>query len=207
MPTKFDLTRTIVVGTSGAGKTTFARQLAVRLGQPCIELDALYWAADWQPKPADEFIRLVDEAVAQPSWVVDGNYTAIRDRLWLRATTVIWLNYPLRIVLWRAFIRSLRRYLTQEPLWHGNRESLRRILSKDSILVWVVTTYHRRQRQMAALRVGCSHPHLEWLEFRHPQHAARWLQHGAKVARLRQDSANHRSGHACTTGTKQTSTD
>ncbi|SMC29664.1 Adenylate kinase [Andreprevotia lacus DSM 23236] len=169
------LGRIVVVGTSGAGKTTFARQLAARLGQPYIELDELYWAPGWQPKPAAEFERLVNDAAALPGWVVDGNYGAVRDQLWPRATTIIWLNYPLHTVLWRAFTRTLRRYLKRETLWHGNRESLRRTLSRDSILVWVITTYHRRQRQMAALRAGSDYPHLRWVEFRHPRQAQAWL--------------------------------
>ncbi len=35
--------RVVVIGTSGAGKTTMAREIAVRFGLPHIELDAINW--------------------------------------------------------------------------------------------------------------------------------------------------------------------
>jgi adenylate kinase family enzyme len=95
--------RVVVVGTSCSGKTTLARQLSQMLGVPHIELDAVHWLPNWQPRPTDEFRRLVAEAVARESWVMDGNYSSTaRDIVWDRATTLIWLNYPFRVVFWRA---------------------------------------------------------------------------------------------------------
>ena len=75
-PHHYDLSRVVVVGTSGAGKTTFARRLAGSLGVRHIELDALHWDSGWVPKGLDEFRQSVGEAVAQERWVVDGNYRA-----------------------------------------------------------------------------------------------------------------------------------
>jgi adenylate kinase family enzyme len=171
------LSRTVVVGTSGAGKSTFARQLAAARGCPHIELDALYWGPDWQPQPAEVFQHNVALAAAEDCWVADGNYGAVRDVLWGRATTIVWLNYPFPVVMWRALRRTLRRSLTREPLWHGNRESLwQSFFTADSILVWVVKTHWQRQREFAALRTGGQYAHLEWVEFRWPGEARRWLE-------------------------------
>lgn len=173
--------RVVIVGSSCAGKTTFARHLASLLGSPRIELDALFWGPEWQPKPTGTFRQLTEEAIAAPSWVADGNYSAIRDLLWPRATTIIWLNYGLVTVLWRAVRRTVWRSLTRGELWHGNRESFRRsFLSRDSILLWVITTFHRRRREFATLRASGAYPHLCWVEFRRPAQAAAYLRSVAR---------------------------
>jgi len=168
--------RILVIGTSCAGKTTISRRLGAILQSPVIELDELHWDENWQEKPDDQFARLVREATSAPAWIADGNYSVVRDVLWPQATLVVWLNYSFPRVLWRGLTRSLRRGFTREPLWHGNRESLRRIfLSRDSILVWIITTHARRRREFAELRRSGRYPQLEWIEFTDPRQAERWL--------------------------------
>ena len=171
-----DLSRTVVVGTSCSGKTTFARQLAARLRAPPIELDALHWLPDWQPRERAAFLALVEQATAAPAWVADGNYSRARSLLWPRASAVVWLNYPFRIVLARALRRTVVRAVTREELWAGNRESLRlAFLSRQSILWWVLTTYRRRRREFRALFDQPPWPHLALIELGHPRAAARFL--------------------------------
>ena len=90
-----------VVGTSAVGKTTLARALAALLGVPHVELDALHWEPNWTEAP-DEMLR---ERVARDRrrrWVVDGNYSKVRDLVWERVEAVVWLDLPLRTVLWRT---------------------------------------------------------------------------------------------------------
>jgi adenylate kinase family enzyme len=170
------LERVVVVGTSCCGKTLFARQLAQALGHPCVELDELYWAPNWTPKPEDEFRRLVAIAASAPRWVTDGNYSRLRELLWPRATTVVWLNYGFLTVLFRALQRTVRRIITNEELWHGNRESVvRSFLSRESILVWVIGTFHRRRKELEALRASGRYRHLSWVEFRRPSDAKLFL--------------------------------
>jgi adenylate kinase family enzyme len=175
-PHHYDLSRVVVVGTSGAGKTTFARRLAGSLGVRHIELDALHWDSGWVPKGLDEFRQSVGEAVAQERWVVDGNYSVIRDLVWPRTTSVIWLNYPFITVFCRVFWRTIRRVIQRKELYSCNRESLRKaFLSRDSILWWMITTYSRRRRQFRALQNEDTFPHLSWLEFQHPRQAEELL--------------------------------
>jgi adenylate kinase family enzyme len=170
------LQRVVVIGTSCAGKTSFAAELAKKLCCPHIELDALHWLPDWVERSDDEFRREVHNAVATDAWVVDGNYGVARDLVWPRATTVIWLNYSFPVVLGRAVRRTFRRAVTQEELYSGNRESLRRaFFHRDSILLWVITTFHRRRKQFVALRAEGEFPHLNWLDFRFPRDAQRFL--------------------------------
>ena len=171
-----NLDRVVVVGSSGCGKSRFARDLAQLLGQPAVELDELQWAPNWTEKPEDEFRRLVSSAAAAPRWVVDGNYSRMRDVLWPRATTIVWLNFGFLTVFHRALRRTVQRILTNEPYWHGNRESVRRaFFSRDSILVYVVSTFHRRRRQYTELRASGKYSHLSWIVFRRPADARRFL--------------------------------
>jgi adenylate kinase family enzyme len=170
------LERVAVVGTSCSGKTAFARRLSRALGVRHIELDALHWGPDWTEKPADEFRPPVEEAVSGPRLIIDGNYSRVPDLVWGRARTIIWLNYSFPVIFARALRRTIRRSLTREELWAGNRESLvRGLLTADGIPWWVIRTYRRRRRDCAALRRREEFAHLDWVEFRRPGEAEAFL--------------------------------
>lgn len=180
MPQQFDsmskMARVVVIGTSCVGKTTFARSLARVLSFPHVEMDALYWQPNWTPRASDEFRALIAQAVAQDHWVSDGNYGVVRDLVWSRATTVIWLNYIFPLVLWRALTRTARRVLTQEELYSGNRESLRMALfSRESILWWVLTSFHRRRKQYRKFFNTRPSSQLRYVELRNPSEARHFL--------------------------------
>jgi adenylate kinase family enzyme len=168
--------RIVVTGTTGSGKTTLARRLAGHLGVPLIELDALHWGPGWTPAPTDLFHARAAAATAGDGWVVDGNYGAVRDIVWPRADTVVWLDYPLAVNLWRLARRSLRRGLTREELYSGNRESLReQFLSRDSLFVWALKSHGRRRREYPAQFVRPEHAHLAVVRLRSPRATHRWL--------------------------------
>jgi adenylate kinase family enzyme len=136
--------RVSVVGVSGAGKTTVGRKLAASLGVPFVELDAIFHQPDWAELPRDEFRERVGATVAAPGWVVDGNYSAVRDLVWDRADTVVWLDLPRRLVMRRVILRTLRRGLTRETLWNGNREPLAnfyRLDPEENIVRWTWVKY------------------------------------------------------------------
>jgi adenylate kinase family enzyme len=123
--------RVSVVGNSGSGKSTLARALATRLGVPHIELDALNHQSGWQRLPAVEFRERIDTATAAGGWVVDGNYSAVRDLVWARADTVAWLDPPRRTVMRQVVWRSVHRVAMRVELWNGNRERWRNLLTRD----------------------------------------------------------------------------
>src|SRR5688572_17726203 len=102
------LKRVVMVGTSCSGKTTFARDLAEKLKVHHIELDSINWGPNWTATPIEEFRSLVSAASEPNSWVLDGNYSSVRDIVWTRATTLIWLNYPFHVVARRALGRTFR---------------------------------------------------------------------------------------------------
>src|SRR5919109_4145989 len=149
-----------VVGTSGSGKTTVARELARRLGVPHVELDALFHGPGWTETPAEEFRRRVASATGASGWVVDGNYDSkLGDLVLGRADTVVWLDMPLRVALSRVTRRTIRRIRTNEELWNGNRESWRGgFFGWESMFVWTIRSHFRRRRQVPAQLAR--HPHL-----------------------------------------------
>ena len=168
--------RYVVVGTSGAGKSAFARQLASVLASSYVELDNLYWGPNWTPRATEEFQRAVREATSGERWVVDGNYSVVRGAFWPNATHVLWLNFSRPVVFSRIISRTLRRAFTREELWSGNRESFAKaFLSKESILLWSFTTYRKNQAKYAKLRASPEYANLRWHEFRFPNQAHAFL--------------------------------
>jgi adenylate kinase family enzyme len=87
--------RIVVIGATGSGKSTVAQRLARMLNVTFVELDALFWEADWTSAPPDVFRARVDEATRGTAWVVAGNYHHVRDIVWRRAEAIVWLDYPL----------------------------------------------------------------------------------------------------------------
>ena len=169
--------RIVVVGTSGSGKTTLARQLAAIYQIPHIELDNLHWQPNWQEASVQQFRQEVSDAILAESWTVDGNYSKVRDLVWARADTLIWLDYPLYLSLWRLWWRSIRRIVTREKLWEaGNRESFRNLfLSRDSLFIWAITSQRRRKRLYSQLLAQPEYAHLHVLRFYSPNETDEWL--------------------------------
>ena len=135
-----DPVRVVVVGTSGCGKTTFSKALSSQLGVRHIELDTLHWGPNWTANPRDTFRANTSEAIEASTWVCDGNYSAVRDLVWARANTLMWLDYSFPVVFYRAVARTLRRLITREELFAGNRERLGLMFDPDWIPWWVLRT-------------------------------------------------------------------
>lgn len=172
--------RVSVVGSTGSGKTVFADALARKLGVPHVELDALNWGSDWTMVPLEVFQERVTREILSDGWVVDGNYggRGARDLVWKRADTVVWLDFPLRIVFARLFRRAIRRIRSGQELWPGtgNRETYRnQFLSRDTLFWWALKTHRRRKRELPALFARPEYAHLVVHHFRRPAEVERWL--------------------------------
>ena len=170
--------RVAVVGNSGSGKTTLARALAARLGVPYVELDALNHLPGWREREPGEFRQLVTAAVAGDSWVVDGNYRSkLGGLVYDAADTIVWLDYHRRLVMRRVVRRTLRRVVTREELWHGNREPWSNLWSRDpyrSIIAWSWTNHAHVRRRNEEL-MAAAPPTQRWVRLRTPAEAAAWL--------------------------------
>jgi adenylate kinase family enzyme len=168
--------RVVVVGTSGSGKTTLARELAQRWNLPHIELDALHWGPNWTEAPLELFRERVEAAIEAPQWVVDGNYSKLRNLVWHQAELLVWLDYALPVVMGRLVRRTLRRCATQELLWSGNRERLRdHLLTRESLLLWALQTHRSRRRRFAAQLQEPDYAHLVVVRLRSPRTTRDWL--------------------------------
>lgn len=168
--------RLVIVGTSGAGKSTLARAVAERIGATRIELDALHWGPGWSEAEPEVLRARVEAALGAERWVVDGNYLHLRDLVWPLADTIVWLDYSRAVVMRRVVWRTLRRSLSREALWAGNRESIARALGRDSIVRWAWETFDDRRATYTVLLEGASRPeHLTVARHATPDETARWL--------------------------------
>jgi adenylate kinase family enzyme len=167
--------RISVVGTIGSGKTTFARKAAKLLDSPHIELDALHWEPHWKEAPNELFRERVKKSLSGETWVVDGNYHQVRDIVWGRADTVVWLDYPFRTIINRLSRRTFRRILSHETLWNGNKEHIRGIFSRDSVFLWALKSYRRRRRQYPLLLNKPENSHLSVVRLRSPTETTQFL--------------------------------
>ncbi len=167
--------RISVVGTIGSGKTTFAHKTSKLLSASHIELDALHWEPNWVEAPNDLFRERVKQSLQGDSWVADGNYHQVRDVVWSRADTVVWLDYPFRTIIARLTRRTLRRIRTHEQLWNGNQESIRGLFSRDSVFLWAIRTYRRRRKQYPILLSKPENSHLTVVRLRSPREAEEFL--------------------------------
>lgn len=141
-----------VVGISGSGKSTVGSQAATRLGVPYIELDAVHHGPNWTEIPDEEFRRIVTELVRGDAWVIDGNYRPVRDLVWARATTVVWLDLPKWLVMAQVVWRSVTRAITREEMWHpGNRESVHNWLDPEHPIRWAWSRYGWRRAEFASV--------------------------------------------------------
>ena len=168
--------RISIVGTSSCGKTTLARRIAALVDAPHIELDAIHWGPNWTPLSQEVMHERVAAAAAGESWVIEGGYSFVRDLIWQRADTVIWLDYSLPVIFGRSIRRTSLRIVKRQELWNGNRETLVQALSRDSILLWVLKTYGQRRRQISASLACPEYSGLHVLHFKSPRQTKRWLQ-------------------------------
>jgi adenylate kinase family enzyme len=170
--------RVSVVGTSGSGKSTVARQLADILGVPHLELDAVHHQPGWEPLPTDEFRRIVAARAAADGWVIDGNYGRVRDLIWARADTVVWLDLPKRTVMRQVVWRTLRRVALRRELWNGNRERWRNFFTwnpEQSVISWAWHKHAPDRARYAAAAASPANAHLRFVRLTSRRDVARFL--------------------------------
>ncbi|HEY0698289.1 MAG TPA: AAA family ATPase [Micromonospora sp.] len=165
--------RILVYGVYGAGKSTLAQRLAERLGLPWYPVDDLLWEPGWVEVPVALQRSRIEAICRRDRWILDGAYHGWRDVPLARADLVVGLDYPRWLSFSRLLRRTVGRLWTGETVCNGNRESMGSVLSRDSILVWHVTSFGRARRRMRAWQADPAGPPV--LLFGSPAALRRWL--------------------------------
>ncbi|UXX97074.1 adenylate kinase [Streptomyces sp. AD2-2] len=167
--------RILVVGSTGAGKSTLARAVGERLDVPYHEMDALYFnGPDWAVNQGltDDVLRLTSE----PRWIIDSiGSPEVRDLLWEMADTVLWLDYRRRVIMPRVLRRSLRRTVTRERVFGGNRETWAGWFSREHPAWWAWSQYAGRRREIERRTGDPRFAPLTTHRFAQPADTEAWL--------------------------------
>jgi adenylate kinase family enzyme len=107
--------RILVIGSGGAGKSTFSPKLGEILGLPVIHLDTLFWKPGWVETPKDEWATRITAEIQRPRWIIDGNFGGTMEIRLAACDTVIFLNLSRWICLWRVLSRRLRYHRKGRP--------------------------------------------------------------------------------------------
>ena len=164
----------LVLGPCGAGKSTLAAKLGERLGLPVIHLDRHFWRAGWQETPRAEWLPKVEELIARPRWVMDGNYGNTLARRLERAQLVVNLDYPRRVFFSRMLWRSLSQLgRTRADMTPGCPERLDWEFIRYTWRYKIDVEPRRRARLVDA--------GVPVIELRSPREADAWLAAGAPL--------------------------
>jgi hypothetical protein len=169
--------RILVIGRTGSGKTTLARNIAAGLGVPHVELDSLYFGPDFSTVPEPVLRERVTAAIAADRWVTDGNKRAVRDLVWPRADTIIWLDYPVVVSLWRLGRRATRRTanLRTEAAATGTKKDLpRQLLAASKGVLTALRSHMGQRREFPRLFAAPENQHLAVVRLRSPRATQGW---------------------------------
>lgn len=175
----------LVTGSTGAGKTRLARTIADRLAIPYHEMDALAFAGPgWQEN--EHLTEDVSRISSGPCWVFDSfGYPQVRDLLWTRADTIVWLDYPRPLIMRRVLRRSAARTLFRRRIFGGNVETLRAWFTADHPAWWAWRQYGARRAEIAA---RCAIPQfapLDVIRLTTPRETTAWVGTLAQFGPLR----------------------
>jgi len=110
------MTRVMVIGNAGGGKSTLCRAICARHGLPYHPIDRMQWQANWLPVPESRFLAAHEALLAQGRWLIDGygSWPSVERRL-QEADTIVFVDHPLRIHLWWAAKRQVKSLFAGRP--------------------------------------------------------------------------------------------
>jgi adenylate kinase family enzyme len=138
--------RILILGSCGAGKSTFAKRLHAILGIDIIHLDQHYWKSNWARTESEEWQKKVEGLVKGESWIMDGNYRSTMDLRLPKADTIIWLDFSPLVCFYRIVKRRLKNNRVDELVGCKERISF-------ELLKWVLWKFPRDNRPDIAKRL------------------------------------------------------
>ena len=169
--------RIVVVGATGSGKTTLARRSAERLGYPHVRSWTRFVRGlAGNQTPTDVLRARVSGRRCGETWIADGDPGTVRDIIWSQADTMVWLDYPLPVVMWRLAQRVLKHTVIREAACNGNGERLTGpSASRVSVFWWLLRSYGRWRKEYAVRCAAPKYAHLALVRLRSPRAAHDWL--------------------------------
>ena len=155
--------KVLVIGSGGAGKSIFAKQLGEHLKIEVLHLDRFYWRSGWTEPPKSEWRKTVEELLRRDAWIMDGNYSGTLDLRLGACDTVIFLDISRVVCLWRVLKRGLKyRNGSRPDMAEGCREKL-----DPKFISWVWNYSNRsRPKIVEALRSHSQTKKIIWLRSR-----------------------------------------
>jgi adenylate kinase family enzyme len=140
--------KVLVIGPGGAGKSTFARRLGESLNIEVLHLDKIYWQPGWVETPKSEWRTTVEELLKRDAWIMDGNYSGTLDIRFEACDTIVFLDMPRTLCLWRVLKRFVMyRNRSRPDMADGCREKLN---PEFALWIW---NYARRMRPKVVRRL------------------------------------------------------
>lgn len=152
-----------VIGYSGAGKSTLAKFLSERYAEPVLYLDTLHWLPNWQPRPLEESLALLQNFLEEhDGWVIDGSYGKLHfDRRLQEADQIVFLNFNRFVCLYRACKRNWQyRGKTRESMTQDCKERI-----SGEFLWWLLYSGRTKRRREKFKKLGRIYAD-KWVEIR-----------------------------------------
>jgi adenylate kinase family enzyme len=161
--------KVLVIGSGGAGKSTVAKRLGQLLGIEVKHLDKYYWQPGWTEPPKQGWLETVSELVSGDSWIIDGNFGGTLEFRLQHCDTIVFLDMPRLLCLWRIVKRRLLYNNRSRPdMAEGCHEKI-----DLEFVDWVWNYSHRTRPKV-----------IELLKDHGPGKQVVWLRSNAEVERF-----------------------
>ena len=169
--------RILIYGVTGSGKSTLAARLSAKTGVRWHSVDDLTWQPGWIEVPTGRQRALIHNICQEPEWILDTAYSKWLDEPLGRAELIVALDYQRWFSLQRLVRRTLARLIDGQLVCNGNRETLRQIVSTDSIIVWHFKSFRRKRQRIQQWMIDPSAPPVH--HFTSARRTEQWLTEAA----------------------------
>jgi adenylate kinase family enzyme len=148
------MTRVMVIGNAGGGKSVLSRAIAEAHGLPYVELDRLLWAPGWVQRSSAEFCTLHAEILATNAWVIDcgGPWASVEARL-AASDTVVFVDLPIARHLWWAARRQVVSLFVGRPDGPDGCPMWPVTIRLFRMMIWMERSFLPRLRGLLAVEI------------------------------------------------------